>query len=72
MFITHPKIFDYVMRGGAFDADGLWKPTNDGLGYWFILKWINIHGNFNIGIPNYEHYEETYGNEITHYYLYDI
>ena len=72
MVITHPKMYDYVMRGGAFDTDGLWKPTNNGLGYWFILKWINIHGNFNIGIPNYEHYEETYGNEITHYYLYDI
>lgn len=57
------------MRGGAFDDDGLWKPTNNGLGYWFVLKWINIHGGFNIAIPNYEHYEKEYGNELTDNYL---
>ena len=66
---THPKLLDYVMRGGAFDTDGLWKPTNDGLGYWFVLQWINVHGGFNIGIPNYEYYENKYGNEKTREFL---
>ena len=72
MSVTHPNQFDYVMRGGAFADDGLWKPTNDGLGYWFVIKWINIHGKLDIGIPNYEYYEKKYGNEMTHYYLYEI
>ena len=71
MAITHPQLYDYVMRGGAFDDDGLWKPANNGLGYWFVLKWINIHGGFNIVIPNYEHYEKEYGNELTQKYLYE-
>ena len=67
--ITHPKLYDYVMRGGAFDKDGLWKPDSRGLGYWFVLKWINVHGNFNIEIPNYEHYEKEYGTELIREYL---
>lgn len=67
---THSKLLDYVMRGGAFDKDdGLWKPDNRGLGFWFILKWINVHGNFNIAIPNYEQYEKEYGTELTREYL---
>lgn len=69
MAITHPNSYDYLMRGGAFDDDGLWKPTNNGLGYWFVLKWINIHGGFDIAIPNYEYYEKEYGNELTEKYL---
>lgn len=67
--ITHPKLYDYVMRGGAFDEDGLWKPDSKGLGYWFVLQWINVHGNFNIVIPNYEQYEKEYGTELTREYL---
>lgn len=66
---THPKICDYVLRGGAFDEDGLWKPDNRGLGFWFVLKWINVHGNFNIAIPDYEYYEKEYGTELTREYL---
>lgn len=66
---THPKLLDYVMRGGAFDNDGLWKPDNRGLGYWFVLKWINVHGNFNIAIPNYEQYAQEYRTELTREYL---
>lgn len=70
MAITHPNLFDYVMRGGAFDKfDGLWKPTNDGLGYWFVIEWINIHGNMNIAIPNKEYYIEKYQTEETEKYL---
>ena len=67
--ITHPKLYDYVMRGGAFDEDGLWKPDSKGLGYWFVLQWINIHGNFNIAIPDYKHYEQKYGTKLTEKYL---
>lgn len=67
---THSKLFDYVMRGGAFDEkDGLWKPDSKGLGYWFVLQWINIHGNFNIAIPDYEQYEQEYGTDLTRQYL---
>ena len=67
---THPKLFDFFMRGGEFDEKGLWKPGNGGMGYWFILKWLNIHGGFNIHIPNCELYEEKYGNDETRKYLY--
>lgn len=67
--VTHPKLYDYVMRGGAFDEDGLWKPDSKGLGYWFVLQWINVHGNFNIAIPDYKHYEQKYGTKLTEKYL---
>ena len=61
-----PKLCDYVMRGGAFDeTDGMWKPTNDGMGYWFVLEWLNVHGNLGIGIPNREHYLKEYQTEQT-------
>ena len=68
--VSNPHLLDYVLRGGDFEKDtGLWKPTNDGLGYWFVLQWLNVHGNTNIYIPEYKHYEEKYGNETTEYYL---
>lgn len=60
---------DYCMRGGAFDSDGFWKPTKHGLGYWFVLQYINVHGNKHIFIPEYDRYEQTYGNELTKKYL---
>lgn len=28
--------------GGAFDTDGLWKPTKDGLGYARVLDYIGV------------------------------
>ncbi len=64
-----PKLCDYVMRGGGFDECGMWKPTNDGLGYWFVLEWLNVWGKLGIGIPNREHYLKEYGNERTRKYL---
>ena len=45
---THPKQWDYIMRGGEFDTDGLWKPSADGLGFKFVIDWVNEHGGFNI------------------------
>ena len=66
--VSNPNLRDYCMRGGAFDADGLWKPTNEGLGYWFVMNWIKIAGNFTndvLYVPEYERYEREYGNERT-------
>lgn len=42
-----PKKYDYVMRGGKFDEQGLWVPHN-GLGYKFVIGWLNENGNLNI------------------------
>ena len=67
--VSNPALRDFCMRGGAFDTDGLWKPDNRGLGYWFVLRWINLFGNFNIHIPEYVRYEKEYGNELTRKYL---
>lgn len=57
-----PKICDYVMRGGEFNDNGLWEPSNNGLGFWFVLEWLNVHGGLKIEIPNREHYIRTYGS----------
>ena len=43
-----PKRADYVLRGGEFDSDGMWVPTKEGLGFWFILDWFAKN---NIAIP---------------------
>lgn len=34
---THPKLYDYCMGGGAYDSDGLWKPTAQGLGMAHVI-----------------------------------
>ena len=60
-----PKLCDYVMRGGEFNKNGMWQPSKDGLGYWFVLEWLNVHGNLKIGIPNREYYIEKYSIETT-------
>jgi len=44
---NEPKKYDYVMRGGKFDDEGMWVPDN-GLGYKFVIDWINEHSNLNI------------------------
>lgn len=38
---THPRQYDYCMNGGAYDSDGLWKPTTDGLGMKHCIDQIN-------------------------------
>jgi len=43
-----PKKFDYIMRGGMFDSEGMWVPGNGGLGFKFIVDWLNKHGKLNI------------------------
>ena len=67
--VSNPNIVDFCMRGGAFDEDGLWKPDNRGLGYWFVMKWMNIHGNMKFHIPDYEKYEREYGTDETRKHL---
>lgn len=42
---THPRQYDYCMNGGAYDTDGLWKPTKDGLGMKHCIDVLNnIYG----------------------------
>lgn len=45
---THPKRYEYVMGGGEFDSDGMWIPNNKGLGFKFVIDWLNENGNLNI------------------------
>jgi 3'-phosphoadenosine 5'-phosphosulfate sulfotransferase (PAPS reductase)/FAD synthetase len=42
-----PEKYDYVMRGGKFDSSGMWVPQN-GLGYKFVIDWLNKNGNLGI------------------------
>lgn len=37
---TQPQLFDYCMRGGKFDDEGLWIPDK-GLGMAFVIEWCN-------------------------------
>lgn len=34
---THPRQYDYCMSGGAYDEDGIWKPTKEGLGMAHVI-----------------------------------
>lgn len=58
-----PDKYDYIMRGGEFDSEGMWVPTKNkldivdgkmtviekgGLGYKFVIDWLNEHGNLGI------------------------
>ena len=38
---THPQLWDYCMRGGKFDEEGMWIPDK-GLGMAYVLDYINI------------------------------
>lgn len=42
-----PQKYDYVMRGGRFDEQGMWVP-HQGLGYKFVIDWLNEHGSLGI------------------------
>ena len=60
-----PKLYDYTMRGGEFDDNGNWIPNNKGLGYWFVLEWLNRFGHMKIWNEDFEHYNNQYGNAQT-------
>ena len=64
-----PKLCDYVMRGGEFNEHGMWQPSKNGLGYWFIIEWLNVHGNLKIGMPDREKYLSEYQTKETRKYL---
>lgn len=67
--VSNPAIIDYMLRGGGFAEDGLWKPDNRGLGFWFVIEWINIHGNLHIVMPRREEYLGQYMTAETARYL---
>ena len=67
--LSNPEIIDYMMRGGTFDESGIWKPDNRGLGFWFVIEWINVHGNLHIIMPHREKYLGQYMTEDTDKYL---
>jgi len=48
-----PMKYDFVMRGGKFGDNGMWIPAPDqngkmGLGFKFVIDWLNEHGHMNI------------------------
>lgn len=45
---THPKRYEYVLGGGEFDSDGMWIPNGKGLGFKFVVDWLNENGNLHI------------------------
>ena len=51
-----PKKADFVLRGGEFDEEGMWGPSDDGLGFWYVCDYLTEHG---IPVPytdnNYRH-----------------
>lgn len=38
--ISHPRLYEYCMSGGAFAEDGFWKPTKIGLGMRFVIDYL--------------------------------
>lgn len=66
---SNPAIIDYMLRGGAFDEKGIWKPDERGLGFWFVIEWINVHGNLHIIMPHREIYLEQYITQDTEKFL---
>lgn len=44
---TEEKRYNYIIDGGEFE-NGLWVPNKNGLGYWFVIDWLNEHGHYNI------------------------
>lgn len=67
--LSNPAVIDYMLRGGSFDRDGLWKPDSRGLGFWFVIEWINLHGNLGIIMPHREKYLGQYMTAETGRYL---
>ena len=67
--LSNPALIDYMMRGGAFNEKGIWKPDSRGLGFWFVIEWINTHGNLRIIMPHRKEYLEQYMTEKTKKHL---
>ncbi len=58
--LSNPAIIDYMLRGGGFDEKGIWKPDGRGLGFWFVIEWINVHGGLHIIMPHRGKYLKEY------------
>lgn len=52
-----------------FEIESMWQPSKSGLGYWFVIEWLNVHGNLKIGMPDREKYLSEYQTEETRKYL---
>ena len=60
---THGQISKWCADNASnenFKIESMWQPSKDGLGYWFVLEWLNAHGNLDIGIPNRNYYIDNY------------
>lgn len=70
-YCTHKQIEKWCADNAEnknFKIEAMWQPSKDGLGYWFVLEWLNVHGGLKICIPNREYYIEKYRtNEIDKY-----
>lgn len=64
-----PQLADYVLRGGEFNDKGEWQPSDKGLGYWFVLEYLNKYGDMEIIVPDREKYIAEYGDTKTEEYL---
>ena len=71
--LSNPKMLDWILRGGAFDEDGLWKPDRRGLGFWFVYEWVNRNGNLRnvLEFPHRQEYIKKYSTPETDVYLKD-
>ena len=66
--LSNPNFTDWELRGGHFNEKGLWEPYQ-GLGYWFLIEWINKYGNFKMWYPNREYYLDKYSTPETDAWL---
>lgn len=39
---THPRQWEYCIKGGEFNEDGMWQPNKDGLGLGYVLDYIGV------------------------------
>lgn len=67
--LSNPEIIDYMMRGGGFDDKGIWKPDSRGLGFWFVIEWINVYGKMQIVMPDRKEYLGRYMTKDTEKFL---
>ena len=69
---SHKQIEKWCIDNSSnenFKIDSVWQPSKDGLGYWFVLEWLNKFGNIKTGIPNRDYYMDKYCTEENRKYL---
>lgn len=69
LYETHKKLAEYVLGGGEFKEDGMWKPNEKGLGMWFIIEYLNKYGGFKINIPDRDRFIKEFSTSETRKYL---